>query len=110
MRWALEFNLSLFLIRSANAKWELTHSGKFRKVDKVFILRDLPDADGVDGEVLLTFSQGGKRDYSLTPDEGGSFFICVHEASNRSRRLKAPPIENDPFVKGANGQRESQDM
>ena len=73
LRWALEFNLPLFLIRSANVKGELTHSGKFRKVDKVFILRDLPDADGVDGEVLLTFSQGGKRDYSLTPDEGGSF-------------------------------------
>ena len=73
LRWALEFNLPLFLIRSANAKGELTHSGKFRKVDKVFILRDLPDPDGLDGEVLLTFSQGGKRDYSLTPEEGGSF-------------------------------------
>ena len=59
MRCALEFNLPLFLIRSANAKGELTHSGKFRKVDKVFILRDLPDPDGLDGEVLLTFSQGG---------------------------------------------------
>ena len=73
LRCALEFNLPLFLIRSANAKGELTHSGKFRKVDKMFILRDLPDLDGVDGEVLLTFSQGGKRDYSLSPEEGGSF-------------------------------------
>ena len=27
----------------------------------------------MDGEVLLTFSQGGRRDYSLTPEEGGSF-------------------------------------
>ena len=73
MRCALEFNLPLFLIRSANAKRELIHSGKFRKVDKVFILRDLPDPNGVDGEVLLTFSQGGREDYSLTPEEGGSF-------------------------------------
>ena len=56
----MEFNLSLFLIRSANAKWELTHSCKFRKVDKVFILRDLPEPDGVDGEVLLTFPKVGE--------------------------------------------------
>ena len=32
LRWALEFNLPLFLIRSANAKGELTHSGKFRSL------------------------------------------------------------------------------
>ena len=47
LRGALEFNLPLFLIRSANAKGELTHSGKFRKVDKVFILRDLTHPFGV---------------------------------------------------------------
>lgn len=73
LRWALEFDLPLFLIRSANRKGELTHSGTFRRVDRVFILRDLPDSDGVDGEVLLTFAEGGRKDYSLTPEEGGSF-------------------------------------
>ena len=73
LRWAMEFDLPLFLIRSANGKGELTHSGTFRRVDRVFILKDLPDPDGVDGEVLLTFAEGGRKDYSLAPEEGGSF-------------------------------------
>ena len=73
LRWALEFDLPLFLVRSANRNGELTHSGTFRRVDRVFILRDLPDPDGVDGEVLLTFAEGGRKDYSLAPEEGGSF-------------------------------------
>jgi len=73
LRCALEFDLPLFLIRNANPKGELTLSGKFRKVDKVFILRDLPATDGVDGEILLTFSKGGRKDYDLSPEEGGSY-------------------------------------
>ena len=99
LRWALEFNLPLFLIRSANAKGELTHSGKFRKVDKVFILRDLPDPDGVDGEVLLTFSQGGRRDYSLTPEEGGSFeerqtALWTTRSKKRSQELSVRRVKD----------------
>ena len=71
MRAALELELPVFLIRDTNAKGELVQGkGPKRRVDRIEFLED----DPISGNLVFTFSLGGKRDYQLPADEEGSCF------------------------------------
>ena len=71
MRAALELGLPVFLIRGTNAKGELVQGkGPKRRVDRIEFLED----DPISGNLVFTFSLGGKRDYLLPADEEGSCF------------------------------------
>ena len=71
MRAALELGLPVFLIRDANAKGELVQGkGPKRRVDRIEFLED----DPISGNLVFTFSLGGRRDYQLPEDEEGSCF------------------------------------
>ena len=71
MRAALELGLPVFLIRDTNAKGELVQGkGPKRRVDRIEFLED----DPISGNLVFTFSVGGRRDYKLPADEEGSCF------------------------------------
>ena len=71
MRAALEWGLPVFLIRDTNAKGELVQGkGPRRRVDRIEFLED----DPISGNLVFTFSVGGRRDYKLPADEEGSCF------------------------------------
>ena len=71
MRAALELGLPVFLIRDTNAKGELVQGkGPKRRVDRIEFLED----DPISGNLVFTFSLGGRRDYQLPADEEGSCF------------------------------------
>ena len=71
MRSALELGLPVFLIRDTNAKGELVQGkGPKRRVDRIEFLED----DPISGNLVFTFSLGGRRDYQLPADEEGSCF------------------------------------
>ena len=71
MRAAQELGLPVFLIRDTNAKGELVQGkGPKRRVDRIEFLED----DPISGNLVFTFSLGGRRDYQLPADEEGSCF------------------------------------
>ena len=91
LRTAMKLDLPLFLIRNSNEKGELVLSGKRRKVDQVFILYDSPE----DQSVVLTFSSGGRGDYDLLVEEGGSY----EERATSIRTTKSKKRSQDLFRK-----------
>ena len=71
MRAALELGLPVFLIRDINAKGELVQGkGPKRRVDRIEFLED----DPISGNLVFTFSLGGRSDYQLPADEEGFCF------------------------------------
>ena len=67
----MELGLPVFLIRNTNAKGELVQGkGPKRRVDRIEFLGD----DPICGNLVFTFSLGGRSDYQLPADEEGSCF------------------------------------
>ena len=84
MRAALELGLPVFLIRDTNAKGELVQGkGPKRRVDRIEFLED----DPISGNLVFTFSLGGRRDYQLPADEEGSCFQA-RETTKKEVRTK----------------------
>jgi len=84
MRSALKLGLPVFLIRDTNSKGELVQGkGPKRRVDRIEFLED----DPISGNLVFTFSSGGRQDYRLPEDELGSCFQA-RETSRRSIQTK----------------------
>ena len=93
MRPALELGLPVFLISDTNAKAELLQwKGPKRWVDRIEYLDD----DPISGNLVFTFSLGGRRDYQLPSDEEG-FCFQAREPTKKEVKVRTKKCSQAAF-------------